>query len=163
MIRHLRSLRRLERDHGWIHTLLEEAENERMHLMTFMTLLRPGPIFRGAIIVTQYVFTVLFSLAYMVSPHFCHRYKNRTVLNSSIIYIFLPASKTCAGQEEAMSLGLLITISSIHSNANFIQDQLTLVNPFAIEDPIAMVGFIPWMDPITIVDCIILRAFDAGQ
>ncbi len=36
MIRHLHSLRRMQRDHGWIHTLLEEAENERMHLMTFL-------------------------------------------------------------------------------------------------------------------------------
>ena len=36
MIRHLHSLRRMKRDHGWIHTLLEEAENERMHLLTFM-------------------------------------------------------------------------------------------------------------------------------
>ena len=32
MVRHLRSLRLMRRDHGWIHTLLEEAENERMHL-----------------------------------------------------------------------------------------------------------------------------------
>ena len=30
MLRHLHSLRRMERDHGWIHTMLEEAENERM-------------------------------------------------------------------------------------------------------------------------------------
>ena len=28
--RHLRSLRRMERDNGWIHPLEEEAENERM-------------------------------------------------------------------------------------------------------------------------------------
>lgn len=33
MIRHLHSLRRMKRDNGWIHTLLEEAENERMHLL----------------------------------------------------------------------------------------------------------------------------------
>jgi hypothetical protein len=39
----------MERDHGWIHTLLEEAENERMHLMTFMQLKRPGPIVRDGI------------------------------------------------------------------------------------------------------------------
>ena len=32
-VRHLASLRRIRRDNGWIHTLLEEAENERMHLM----------------------------------------------------------------------------------------------------------------------------------
>ncbi len=73
MIRHLHSLRRMQRDHGWIHTLLEEAENERMHLMTFMQLMRPGPFFRASIILTQYIFTCGFSLAYLVSPHFCHR------------------------------------------------------------------------------------------
>jgi len=36
MQRHLRSLRTLERDHGWIHHLLQEAENERMHLFFFL-------------------------------------------------------------------------------------------------------------------------------
>ena len=33
---HLRSIRALEQDHGWIHHLLQEAENERMHLFFFM-------------------------------------------------------------------------------------------------------------------------------
>ncbi len=74
LIRHLHSLRRMQRDHGWIHTLLEEAENERMHLMTFMQLRQPGPIFRTAVIVTQYIFTAAFSLAYLISPKFCHRF-----------------------------------------------------------------------------------------
>src|SRR4051812_2548799 len=36
MVRHLSSLRRMGRDHGWIHTLLEDAENERMHLLFVM-------------------------------------------------------------------------------------------------------------------------------
>jgi threonyl-tRNA synthetase len=36
MQRHMRSLRTLERDHGWIHHLLQEAENERMHLFFFL-------------------------------------------------------------------------------------------------------------------------------
>eukprot|EP00092_Neocalanus_flemingeri_P028770 GFUD01031234.1.p1 GENE.GFUD01031234.1~~GFUD01031234.1.p1 ORF type:complete len:327 (+),score=76.37 GFUD01031234.1:365-1345(+) len=74
MIRHLHSLRKMERDHGWIHTLIEEAENERMHLMTFLQLRHPGPFFRGSVILTQLVFTAAFSLAYVVSPHFCHRF-----------------------------------------------------------------------------------------
>jgi len=74
MIRHLRSLRRMERDHGWIHTLIEEAENERMHLMTFLQLRTPGPIFRATVIATQVTFTAAFSLAYLLSPHFCHRF-----------------------------------------------------------------------------------------
>ena len=74
MVRHLHSLRRMQRDHGWIHTLLEEAENERMHLMTFLQLKKPGPLFRFCVIGTQYVFTCGFFLAYLVSPKFCHRY-----------------------------------------------------------------------------------------
>ena len=74
MIRHLHSLRRMQRDHGWIHTLLEEAENERMHLMTFLSLRHPGPFFRFSVLFTQYVFTALFSMAYLISPRFCHRY-----------------------------------------------------------------------------------------
>ena len=53
MVRHLKSLRCMTRDHGWIHTLLEEAENERMHLLTALELRRPGPLFKIAVIGTQ--------------------------------------------------------------------------------------------------------------
>ena len=53
MTRHLKSLRYMQRDHGWIHTLLEEAENERMHLLTAMVLRNPGPIFKASVIGTQ--------------------------------------------------------------------------------------------------------------
>jgi hypothetical protein len=61
-IRHLHSLRLMRRDNGWIHTLLEEAENERMHLLTFIQLRQPGPLFRGAVLVTQgIVFNLFFA------------------------------------------------------------------------------------------------------
>lgn len=74
MIRHMSSLRGMKRDHGWIHTLLEEAENERMHLLTFMNIRQPGVVFRASIIVTQGVmFTVLFIL-YLANPRFVHRF-----------------------------------------------------------------------------------------
>ena len=66
MVRHLHSLRRMERDHGWIHTLIEEAENERMHLMTFLQLRKPGILFRLAVMTTQFVFTGAFFLTYQV-------------------------------------------------------------------------------------------------
>src|SRR5436190_17354408 len=39
---HLRCLRRMSDDQGWIRTLLEEAENERMHLMTFVAIAQPS-------------------------------------------------------------------------------------------------------------------------
>lgn len=35
-INHLACLRRMCDDKGWIKTLMDEAENERMHLMTFI-------------------------------------------------------------------------------------------------------------------------------
>ncbi|CAH1791596.1 unnamed protein product [Owenia fusiformis] len=74
MTRHLKSLRRMSRDHGWIHTLLEEAENERMHLMTVIQLKDAGILMRLAIMGSQGVFVTLFSLCYLVSPRFCHKF-----------------------------------------------------------------------------------------
>ena len=40
-INHLKCLRRMSDDNGWIRTLMEEAENERMHLMTFVEIAKP--------------------------------------------------------------------------------------------------------------------------
>jgi len=73
-LRHLMSLRTMRRDHGWIATLLEEAENERMHLLTFQQLRNPGIIFRSTVLVAQGIFWNAYFLAYMVSPRTCHRF-----------------------------------------------------------------------------------------
>ncbi|MBE0473475.1 alternative oxidase [Rhodoferax sp.] len=40
-LQHLRALRRMESDRGWIRVLIDEAENERMHLMTFIEIAKP--------------------------------------------------------------------------------------------------------------------------
>lgn len=45
MSRHMKSLMTLEPDHGMIHHLLEEAENERTHLFLFLELRSPGRFF----------------------------------------------------------------------------------------------------------------------
>ncbi|GAA5977171.1 hypothetical protein JCM10908_004883 [Rhodotorula pacifica] len=74
MLRHLHSLRLMRRDGGWIRTLLEEAENERMHLLTFMKIRQPGPFFRLIVLVAQGVFTNLFFFTYLISPKACHRF-----------------------------------------------------------------------------------------
>jgi len=73
ILRHLSSLRRLRRDNGWIHTLLEEAENERMHLLTYLQLKQPSALFRFVVWITQGIFFNFFWVAYLVSPRFCHR------------------------------------------------------------------------------------------
>lgn len=72
-LQHLRSLRRIEGDRGWIHTLLEEAENERMHLMTFMHIARPTGFERLLILLAQGVFYNFFFLLYLLSPRTAHR------------------------------------------------------------------------------------------
>ena len=74
MQRHLRSLRTLERDHGWIHHLLEEAENERMHLFFFLKQRNPGITFRLLIAGAQGIFFNLYFLFYLISPSHCHRF-----------------------------------------------------------------------------------------
>lgn len=73
MIQHLRSLRRMKDDQGWIHTLLDEAENERMHLMTFVEIARPTQLERLLVLSAQSVFFVFFLLLYVASAKTAHR------------------------------------------------------------------------------------------
>lgn len=72
-LQHLRALRRMESDHGWIRTLLEEAENERMHLMTFIHIAQPSSLERLLVLFSQGVFYSVFFLLYMISPKTAHR------------------------------------------------------------------------------------------
>jgi len=70
---HLRCLRRMCDDQGWIRTLMEEAENERMHLMTFIEVAQPSAFERFLIIAVQWVFYIGFFALYAVSPATAHR------------------------------------------------------------------------------------------
>jgi ubiquinol oxidase len=63
----------MEADKGWIRALMEEAENERMHLMTFIHIAKPTLFERLVIIVVQWFFYVAFFLLYAVSPRTAHR------------------------------------------------------------------------------------------
>lgn len=74
MLRHLHSLRRMKRDNGWIETLLEEAYNERMHLLTFLQMAEPGWFMKLMILGAQGVFFNSMFLSYLVSPRTCHRF-----------------------------------------------------------------------------------------
>jgi ubiquinol oxidase len=70
---HLKSLRRMQNDGGWIRTLLDEAENERMHLMTFIEIAKPNAFERFLIILAQGIFYNLFFLLYFISSKTAHR------------------------------------------------------------------------------------------
>lgn len=72
-IRHLKCLRRMVDDDGWIRTLMEEAENERMHLMTFIEIAKPTAFERLVVLFAQWIFYVGFFLLHLVSSRAAHR------------------------------------------------------------------------------------------
>ena len=72
-IQHLTCLRRMKDDDGWIRTLMEEAENERMHLMTFIEVAKPTYFERLVIQLAQGIFYIIFFLLYLVSSRTAHR------------------------------------------------------------------------------------------
>lgn len=70
---HLKCLRRMVDDDGWIRTLMEEAENERMHLMTFVQIAKPTLFERLVILLVQWIFYLGFFALYLVSARTAHR------------------------------------------------------------------------------------------
>lgn len=72
MLRHLKSLRRMKDDRH-IKTLLDEAENERMHLMTFIKIAQPTLLERLIVLAAQAIYFGLYALLYVFSPRTAHR------------------------------------------------------------------------------------------
>ncbi|MBX7489797.1 alternative oxidase [Qipengyuania sp. GH25] len=70
---HLKCLRTMSDDQGWIRTLMEEAENERMHLMTFVEVAKPNLLERFLILMVQAGFYCAFFGLYLVAPRVAHR------------------------------------------------------------------------------------------
>jgi ubiquinol oxidase len=73
MLQHMKCLRRMCDDNGWIRILLDEAENERMHLMTFIEIARPNWFERLLVLIAQGIFFNLYFLLYLISPKTAHR------------------------------------------------------------------------------------------
>jgi ubiquinol oxidase len=73
MLRHMRSLRRVEDDRATIRIRLDEAENERMHLMTLMEIAQPSGFERLLILLAQVIFFTSFLTLYVVSGRTAHR------------------------------------------------------------------------------------------
>lgn len=73
LLQHLKALRLIKDDNGWIRQLLDEAENERMHLMTFIEIAQPSMFERVLICLTQLIFYNLYFFIYLLSPKTAHR------------------------------------------------------------------------------------------
>jgi ubiquinol oxidase len=70
---HLNAIRKIRDDEGWIRTLLDEAENERMHLMTFIEIAQPNMIERFLIMIVQMIFYNFYFFLYLFAPRTAHR------------------------------------------------------------------------------------------
>jgi ubiquinol oxidase len=73
LLQHLRAIRHIRDDQGWIKELIEEADNERMHLMTFIQIAQPSRFERALIMVAQAVFYNLYFFLYLLAPKTAHR------------------------------------------------------------------------------------------
>jgi len=73
LLQHLKAIRHIRDDKGWIKTLLDEAENERMHLMTFVQIAKPSVFERILIMMVQIIFYNCFFFLYLFSPKTAHR------------------------------------------------------------------------------------------
>ncbi len=73
LLQHLKSLRLIKDDKGIIKLLLDEAENERMHLMVYSKIAKPDMIERILIMIVQLFFYNLYFALYLISPSTAHR------------------------------------------------------------------------------------------
>lgn len=73
LLQHLKALRHIRDDQGWIAELLEEAENERMHLMTFIQIARPTLAERWLVMAVQMIFYNVYFFLYLFSAKTAHR------------------------------------------------------------------------------------------
>ena len=74
MLTHFASLRTLKRGYGTkIHAMLEEAENERKHLIFMLHIVKPTIIEKFIIVGAQMLFSVFYLGLYMLSQKTAHR------------------------------------------------------------------------------------------
>ncbi|WP_298836434.1 alternative oxidase [uncultured Roseobacter sp.] len=73
LLQHLKALRTIRDDEGWVRELLDEAENERMHLMTFIEVAQPSRFERYLIMGGQAIFFNLYFFLYLFAPRTAHR------------------------------------------------------------------------------------------
>lgn len=73
LLQHLKCLRHIKDDEGWIRELLDEAENERMHLMTFIEIAKPSRLERVIIMIVQAIFYNFYFFLYLLFPKTAHR------------------------------------------------------------------------------------------
>ena len=71
---HMKSLRKMKTGLGpKIREMMEEAENERMHLMIFIDIAKPTWLERWIVLFAQFIFIIFYLLLYIFFPKTAHR------------------------------------------------------------------------------------------
>ncbi len=97
-LQHLKALRHIRDDQGWIKELLDEADNERMHLMTFIKIAQPSRFERFLIVFAQGLFYNAYFALYLFAPRTAHRF---------VAYLEEEAVISYTGYLEALDAGEL--------------------------------------------------------
>ncbi|MGF1658142.1 MAG: alternative oxidase [Rubrimonas sp.] len=117
MLQHFKAIRHIRDDQGWIRELLDEAENERMHLMTFIKVAQPTVLERGLILVAQAVFFNLYFFLYLFAPKTAHRVVGYLEEEAVVSYTQYLADIDAGHQENVAAPQLAIDYWKLSPNA----------------------------------------------
>lgn len=135
MLQHLKSLRFIRDDHGWIKALLDEAENERIHLLVYSEIAKPTAFERALIIIVQVLFFIVYFLLYLISPRTAHRvvgYFEEEAIHSYERYLSLVHDGT---HENIPATALAKSYWNLHDNARLTDMiEATIIDEMAHRD-----------------------------
>jgi ubiquinol oxidase len=92
LLQHLKALRFIRDDRGWIKALVDEAENERIHLLVYSQIAKPSIFERVLIMFVQFFFYNIYFMLYFFSPRTAHRtvgYFEEEAVHSYFTYLDL--------------------------------------------------------------------------
>ncbi len=142
---HLRALRRMRDDEGWIRTLLDEAENERMHLMTFIEIAQPNWFERALIVSVQLVFYNFYFWLYLFAPRTAHRVVGYFEEEAVISYTAYLAEVDAGGHENVPAPQIAIDYWQLPANAR-LRDVIIAVRADEAEHRDVNHGFVEALD-----------------
>lgn len=92
LLQHLKALRFIRDDRGWIKALIDEAENERVHLLVYSHIVKPTKGERLLVLIVQFFFYHIYFVLYLLSPKTAHRvvgYFEEEAIHSYNVYLSL--------------------------------------------------------------------------
>ncbi len=117
LLQHLKAIRHIRDDQGWIKELLDEAENERMHLMTFIQIAQPTRFERLLIMVAQAIFYNVYFWTYLFAPKTAHRIVGYLEEEAVISYTHYLADIDAGNSENVPAPQLAIDYWSLPADA----------------------------------------------